>query len=152
MSGHNIVDELDALSELTDLEKEASIFSPFKRLFKKGPTLESRRAAAEAFHAGQKDTLRGTYIDRSNMKVEAPKKPASPELDRSNMQVSNATTKEPINAAPDTTPEAPTKWYKDRKIMKGVGIGAVGAAGVGLGAHMLSNKQQNQNQGNTGYY
>lgn len=147
MSGHNIVDELDALSELSDLEKEASILSPFKRLFKKGPTLEGRRSAAEAFHAGQKDTLRGNYVDRSNMKVEALKKPTSPELDRSNMQVSNATTKEPINTAPEQGQEA-TKWYRDPKVMRGVGIGAVGAAGVGLGVHMMNKaKEQPQEAG-----
>lgn len=105
-----------------------------------GNTLEKRRASAEEFHNNQQSNLVGTY-----KKTDTPAAPVNEkDIDRSNMQVRQKDQPAPEDDKP--------KWYKNKEVMKGVGLGVAGAAGVGLAAHALSNRNNQQNNGPQGYY
>lgn len=167
----SIIDELDELHGLQDLEKEAGLLNWLRPLSKKpaAPVVKKNldrlkevpvpsskpNSVRQELGATQKgfkgETLesRRNYVEQMNPS-RATVKDTMPEPRIPNREIGKGSP-DPAPTTPAT--EEKTKWYKDKKIMKGVGIGAVGAAGVGLGVHLLNKPKQEQDAGAAqGYY
>lgn len=132
----SIIEQLDELETLETFEKQAGFFGPwFSRAGNtvargfKGETLASRRAYVEATNPARA---------KVGSPIPAPRNPNKP-------------LEEPIK--PETDPSEADKWYKNKTLLKGVGIGAAGALGVGMAARAISNrKDQQESQSTQGYY